>query len=215
MSKRYGRNQKRAHRTRITELEAQVAKLQKDYDQQWRYARDLADEIECAKRIVGEYCVAFNPRSLTMQIGTGEFAEVIQYERDFNPGVTPYWDIHPQEMLAPIRASRIRLPILCVLANREQIRGSRHMSVVYDGKAWGYSIDPMAWRMSRYPQELCRNIAERMTYMIYEEMAKEVGKPSHVPGFPAQRRHTRDEPDPRVTFPNFNFGMPELPDFLR
>jgi hypothetical protein len=215
MSKRYGRNQKRAHRTRIAELEAEVAALKKDYAGMARTAQLLSDEIECAKRIVGEYCVAFNPRSLTMQMGTGEYAEVIQYERDFNPGVTHYWDINPAEMLKPISVHRIRLPILCVLADREHIRGSRHMKVVYNGKAWGYAIDPTAWRMARYPRDLCGSIARSMTDMIYEEMSKEVGKPSHAPGFPAQRRHTRDEPDPRVTFPNFNFGMPELPDFLR
>jgi hypothetical protein len=207
MSKRYGRNQKRAHRTRIAELEAEVAALKKDYAGMARTAQLLSDEIECAKRIVGEYCVAFNPRSLTMQIGTGEFAEVIQYERDFNPGVTHYWDIHPQEMLAPIRASRIRLPILCVLANREQIRGSRHMSVVYDGKAWGYSIDPMAWRMSRYPVDLCRSIAERMTHMIYEEMAKDVPEVQ-------QRKHTRNQFRPEVSFPKFEFPG-GYPDHLR
>ncbi len=208
MSKRYGRNKKRAHRTRIAELEAQVVKLQRDYDQQWRYARDLEDEIACAKRIVGEYCVAFQPRGLTMQIGQSQFAEVMQYERDFNPGVTHYWNINPSEMLKPISVHRIRLPIMCVLADREHIRGSRHMSIVYDNKVWGYAIDPMAWRTARYPRELCRTIAERMTHMIYEEMSKD--GPASKP-----RTHTRNEPDPRVTFPNFNFGMPDLPDFLR
>lgn len=210
MSKRYGRNQRRAHRTRIAELEAQVAKLQKDYEQQWRYARDLAEEINCAKRIVGEYCVAFDPLSVTMKMGTAQYAEVMQYEHDFGGGVYRYWDFNPNEMLAPIRVDRIRLPIMCVLADRDHIRGSRHVKVVYDGKAWGYAIDPMAWRMTRYPIDLCRNIAERLTHMIYEEMSKDTTVRAEL-----RRTHSRDEPDPRVTFPNFNFGMPELPDFLR
>ncbi|MFM0165749.1 hypothetical protein PQR39_35635 [Paraburkholderia sediminicola] len=210
MSKRYGRNQKRAHRSRIAELENELAKTREHAALLDSDCREYSREIECAKRIVGEYCVAFNPHGRTMPIGEAQFVEVMQYERDFNPGVTRYWDFNPNEMLAPISVSRIRLPILCVLANREQIRGSRHLSVVYDGKAWGYAIDPMAWRMSRYPIDLCRNIAERLTHMIYEEMSKDTTVRAEL-----RRTHTRDEPDPRVTFPNFNFGMPELPDFLR
>jgi hypothetical protein len=158
MSKRYGRNQKRAHRTRIAELEAEVAALKKDYSGMARTAQLLSDEIECAKRIVGEYCVAFDPRSMTMPMGAGQYAEVVQHEREFGSGVCRYWDFNPNEMLKPISLQRIRLPILCVLADHEHIRGSRHLRVVYDGRAWGYAIDPTAWRMARYPQALCRNL---------------------------------------------------------
>jgi hypothetical protein len=210
MSKRYGRNQKRAHRSRIAELEAEIVALNKDNRELFDCGKRLSDEIECAKRIVGEYCVAFNPRSMTMRVGEAEFVEVIQYERDFNQGVTRYWDFNPNEMLKPISMSRIRLPIMCVLADRERIRGARHMSVVYDGKAWGYAIDPMAWRMSRYPVDMCRSIAERLTHLIYDELEKDPTIRAEL-----RRTHTRDEPDPRVTFPKFNFGMPELPEFLR
>jgi hypothetical protein len=201
MSKRYGRS-------RIAELEAEVAALKKDNREMFDCAKRLSEEIECAKRIVGEYCVAFQPRSQTVSMRHSDFIEIMEYEKQHNVGVYKYWDFNPGEMLAPISMNRIRLPVMCVLADREHIRSARHMSVVYDGKAWAYAIDRTAWHMTRYPRDLCRNIAERLTHMIYEEMIKD----SPV----AQRRtHTRDEPDPRTTYPNFNFGLPELPDFLR
>lgn len=205
MSKRYGRNQKRAHRTRIAELEAQLAKVQKNHDSLWRANGELSDEIACAKRIVGEYCVAFEPRIMAMRMGYTQFVEVMQYEHEFGGNVSRYWDFNPNEMLAPIHMNRIRLPILCVLADREHIRGSRHMNIVYDNKAWGYAIDPMAWRMSRYPKELCRNIAERLTNMIYDEMLKDDAAAQ-------PRTHTRAEPYPMNRMPTF---AAELPPFLR
>jgi hypothetical protein len=208
MSKRYGRNQKRAHRTRIAELEAEVAALKKDYSGMARTAQLLSDEIECAKRIVGEYCVAFDPRSMTMPMGAGQYAEVVQHEREFGSGVCRYWDFNPNEMLKPISLQRIRLPILCVLADHEHIRGSRHLRVVYDGRAWGYAIDPTAWRMARYPQALCRNIADQVTSMIYAEMSKDMSETAEL-----RRMHTRDQLIPQTSEPRFEF--PGLPEFLR
>jgi hypothetical protein len=210
MSKRYGRNQKRAHRMRIASLEAQVAKLQKDYDQQWRYTRDLVEEIDCAKRIVGEYCVAFEPRIHAMQLKSSDFVTIMQYERDHNIGVHPYWDLTQTQMAAPVCIEQIRLPIMCVLAN-DRLKTLRHMVVSYDGMAYGYAIDAAAWHMERYPEALCRNIAGNLTHLIYEEMTKNMGKrPEQFRDTP-RRTHTRDEPEPKVRVPTFA----AFPDFLR
>jgi hypothetical protein len=208
MSKRYGRNQKRAHRAIVAGMEAEAATLRAQNARLFEANRDLANEIACAKRIVGEYCVAFNPRSSTLSLHQSDFIEVMEYEKQHNVGVYKYWDFNPNEMLAPISMHRIRLPIMCVIADREHIRGSRHLKVVYDSKAWGYAIDPMAWRMSRYPEVLCRNIAERLTYQIYEEMSKDTTVRAEL-----RRTHTRNEPDPRISEPRFQFpgGYPDFP----
>jgi len=210
MSKRYGRNQKRAHRSRIAELEKELAATLKQNHELFNANRDLSNEIDCAKRIVGEYCVAFQPRSQTVSLRQSDFVEVMEYEKQSNGGAYRYWDFNPAEMLAPIHLNRIRLPIMCVLSDMDRLRSARHMNVVYDGKAWAYAIDRTAWHMTRYPRDLCRNIAERLTHMIYEEMSKDATVHAEL-----RRTHTRNEPDPRISYPNFDFGTPGLPDFLR
>jgi hypothetical protein len=206
MSKRYGRNQKRAHRTRIAELEKHIADLQKQNDGLWRSNRDLSDEIACAKRIVGEYCVAFQPRSMTMSFRQTDFVTIIKHEQDFNSGVSRYWDFRQDPFMQPMRIEQIRLPIMCALAH-EDLRGTRHVVATYDGKAYGYAIDAMAWRQGRYPEALCRQIAERFTHHIYEEMRRTT--PTQEP----RRTHTRHEPEPQIRSPRFEFNP--LPDFLR
>jgi hypothetical protein len=212
MSKRYGRNQKRAHRTRIAELESQIEKLQKNHDYLWRANRDLVEEIDTAKRIVGEYCVAFNPHTQTMPLKATDFATIMQYEMDHRVSVSRYADFNPSSM-QPVHINRIHLPIMCVLSDVEKLRQSRHVIVSYDGKAYGYGIDAAAWHMERYPEELCRRIAERMGHFIYEELTKNMGKrPAQFRDTP-RRTNTRDEPEPRVTRPPFYFAP--LPDFLR
>jgi len=206
LSKRYGRNQKRAHRTRIAELEAEVRALKTQNTNLFHSNRNLGEEIDCAKRIVGEYCVAFKPRNLTMSFRQTDFATVMQHENDFNSGVSRYWDFRQDPFVQTMRVEQIRLPIMCALAERDSIRGSRHVVTTYDGKAYGYAIDAMAWHTNRYPEVLCRNIAERLTMHIYEELQKTNPRGE-------RRAHTRDEPEPRISAPRFEF--PGLPDFLR
>lgn len=207
MSKRYGRNQKRAHRNRIAALENQIAELQKDYDGMYRLARDLREEIDTAKRIVGEYCVAFEPSIRSMHYKATDWAVIQQFDRDYNINVSSYWDWSKNGLADQnIRIEQIRLPIMCVLASQE-IRNARHFAVAYDGKVYGYAIDPMAFRVMRYPKDLARRVTEQLVDHIYDEFQKAM--PRREP----PRTHTRDEPEPRVHQPNFQFNP--LPDFLR
>jgi len=205
MSKRYGRNQKRAHRALIKDLAERVAKGDRDNVSLFEHSKALQREIDCAKRIVGEYCIAFQPRSVTMSFRDADYVTVMNHEREFNSGVSRYWDFSQNPMLQPMRIEQVRLPVMCVLAS-EDLRMTRHVVAKYDGKAYGYAIDSIAWHTARYPEALCRNIADRLTQHIYEEMQKT--KPRVEP-----RKHTRDQYVPEISSPRFEF--PGLPDFLR
>lgn len=197
MSKRYGRNQRRAHRNRIAGLEAQVAELQKDYDGMYRLARDLSNEINDAKRIVGEYCVAFEPRIQSMNLKYQDYVTVQQFDYNHGTNMAKWWDHRAPSFDATVRIDHIRLPVMCALA-AEDIRLSRHFKVSYDGKVYGYAIDLMAFKFARFPQVLLRQVGERIAALILAENSKDFETDS-------PKQHTRDEPAPRNYTPQFRF----------
>ena len=168
----------------------------------------LGEEIACAKRIVGEYCVAFEPRTDRMSIRQTDFATIMQHERDFNSGVSRYWDFKSE----PIHASQCAIE---QISSADHVRAGRcgppsydaARNVSYDNRVYAYAIDEAAWHMNRYPRQLVENMGRNWRAAFRRKC--EVIAPD------TRRTHTRDEPDPRITYPNFNFGLPELPDFLR
>jgi hypothetical protein len=197
MSKRYGRNQKRAHRTRIAELEKELAATREHAARLDRDCREYNAEIATAKRIVGEYCVAFEPRTQVMHFKSADFATVMHYEREHGIGLGRYWDFNRDPTLQPMRVEQIRLPIMCALAS-EDIRRMKHVNVAYDGKVYGYAIDPGVFHCLRYPAALAQTIADRLVVHIHAEISKDY-QPE------PRRTHTRDEPAPRQWRPELSF----------
>jgi hypothetical protein len=205
MSKRYGRNQKRAHRTRIAALEAEVSLLKRNNGTLWRANKELSDEIETAKQIVGPFCIAFDPQTRHLHMKHEHMLTIRQVECNTGIGVSRYWDHSHNPMHDMHRINEIRLPIICALA-AEDIRLARHFNVAYDGKVYGYAIDLMAFKFARFPSRLLNDIGIRIADLILKENLKDF---DHV----EPKRHTRDELEPRISAPRFEF--PGLPDFLK
>lgn len=200
MSKRYGRNQKRAHRNRIAELEKALKASNVHATQLRANLRAADEEIETAKGILGPYCVSFNAQRHDMQFIGSDHAEIISYEQKFGGGAHAYWDYknHERVMEMPSPLTRVRLPIMAVLAKQQgDAHKARQLDVYYEGRIYGVAIEPHAFMCAREPILLLRSLAERMAVAMYNELRK------GGDGDRIRRTHTRDTPDPMIETPRF------------
>lgn len=146
MSKRFGRNQKRAFRNRVAELEKEVDALKKAYGVVARERREYIDEIESAKLIAGEHCVAFRPSRMEVQFS---YEDVVNLYRSdpFSLLRSPF---HPDyDLTRPTPIRRISLPVMMAITQDDWRERAIHIGVRYQGQGYGYAVAREAFQSER------------------------------------------------------------------
>lgn len=187
MSRRYGRNQKRAHRARIAELEkeaedyrliaANLAKastmdralLRKISDDN----RTLRDTLEVARSVLGKDHPAFPPgemEAFNARDGYLRYAHPPRM-RDF----MSVGDMTASELMDQWQ----RVEVMTAHAKLDECQRNIHFRVTYDGRKWGYAITRSAFE--KMPKEaMVRRVAEELAMAIQQELSNNERKVSRV-----------------------------------
>lgn len=140
MTKRYGRNQKRAHKARIQEIRTEVQEL----TLRVRYENSLNDRnkqiIRDTAAVLGQHFITLPPE--TLEIVDRELLQfgirVMEPHRLFVHRMT---DEHCSDYVRKV----LHLPIMRTDVV-QGLRGIQHLRVSYDNKVAGYAVSPHAVR---------------------------------------------------------------------
>lgn len=166
MSKRFGRNQKRAMREQIKASEASRAMDRGLIAEQGRKLRDAEDYQRSVARIVGENAIAAGKPSMMQMTAYGDF----QIAPRGQPRMPSYMHSHPVSMDA-VRAETMRLLHIDVI--RDITATQLHCRVMLKDKKAGYAISDLAL-MQMSKQELRhvihREIADGLARLLVDEI---------------------------------------------
>ena len=171
MSRRYGRNQKRAHRARIAELEARVSSLEGQVRERdgllaWKQERlnEAARALDGAVSILGEHHPAFPASELGMTL-----------DRDQDMFRMPHRGfIRPFDAFMDFESMTImlhELDVLTVDKVREEFHNQTHWRVRYRDGRWGYAIDDKVVR--KLPPDVIRqNMVVELAHLIANSLTE-------------------------------------------
>jgi len=162
MTKRFGRNQKRAMRAQIASAEAVAAERLRMAEYSRREAKHVRDELDEAKDIAGALSVIF-PATNTIDGGTKQsFMRIAEESR---ASLSDCID-------TPMATLRVfDLPTLIASIEPEGLRSAMHVMVQFGGGSWGYGLTRDAIK-AMPERELCRRIAMHLAPIIAAEMKK-------------------------------------------
>lgn len=147
MSKRYGRNQRRAHRERILQLEADLAKhIESDTMNGELLAHlsqqltRLRDEIAVAKQYLAPFCAALAPKILDR---SSHHLKDVHYLPEFQPAPVTFQQSDTEPYA---RFNRIPLPVLAAKVDTDLLTQHLHAYVVFADQIVRYSATNKAVR---------------------------------------------------------------------
>lgn len=160
MSRRYGRNQKRAHRERIEALQAAMQMDRGLMTSMGRKLRDANEQIEQVHRVLGEHTALLPPKRMALP---GPALDRINL-RMVGPvnltqhGMKDVW-ADPMRMLP--------LPVLLTRVKREgnPYEDAVHIKVTFGDGQVGYALSELAIQTTPTDvlvQEISRAVAERL-----------------------------------------------------
>jgi hypothetical protein len=159
LSRRYGRNQKRAHRQRIAELETALTSDRELLKFMRKRNRELEDVIENASNIAGEMSVLFPAKNIETR----------------QPSM-PTWDIsirdetsifHPMAgAMEKLTFETQRLNVMLGRIGEDPLRRATHFMIKFGDKRWGYALSHEAIHSAP------RHILQRM---VCENLGKVIG----------------------------------------
>lgn len=158
MSKRFGRNQKRRMREQIARVTAAHALDQGLLRRTTSRLRDVQDEVNRAKRIVGEHSGLFDPVSMTLP-GRRSRIEIPLCSAGL--GTTPLLGAVPD-----VAFRSIPLDMLLAETRTDPSTCGHHVIVRYGEHQWGYAFD----------RETLATAAQRMMAVIHiaETLARQI-----------------------------------------
>lgn len=169
MSRRYGRNQKRAHRARIAELEARVTGLEwqvKERDGLLAYKQERLNEaarsLDAAVSILGDNHPAFPASELGMTLNSHQDTFRLPH-RGFIQPFDASMDFQSMTMMLH------QLDVMTVDSLREDFHNQTHWRVRYGDGRWGYAISPQTMR--GLPERVIRqNMVEELAHLIARDL---------------------------------------------
>lgn len=177
MSRRYGRNQKRAHRTRIAQLERAIKFMEGEAVEAFvAHNRDrallremsdknskLCDTLDVARSVLGEDHPAFPSREL--EVFNAHDGRVC-YTHLPSLEAPAYFDNMPVEEIATRWES---VPVMTTKARLEEFRAAIHFEVSYDDLRWGYAVTRQAF--TQMPkQHMVEKIARELALLIHQDL---------------------------------------------
>jgi hypothetical protein len=164
--KRFGRNQRRRMRERVDALEHAHEMDRGLLAYQSGRLRALDDEIESAKRMVGQHCALFGPGSLRLPGRSRGHIEML-------PPAEPASFLNFDAMEWAQTVGTIPLTLLLSEVGERSFDGSLHVRVRFGDDTWAYGITRMAAR-SMPTRDLVQRIAEELAHMIGPALQKEL-----------------------------------------
>lgn len=169
MSKRFGRNQRRAMRNKNRLLEARVHQLSEAVvmdrwllDEQHEAIDRLKGEIRVAKTVLGKMNVAFSPTTVQHDNHNA------QIRLPITDNASRFFD--GAGVCEQIQEA-VQLNVLVAKAFKDEMRRQVHCKVEMGGQVWGYSFDEMSVQF--IPAEIMtQRIAESLADMIYADLRK-------------------------------------------
>lgn len=162
MTKRFGRNQKRAMRAQIATADALAAQRLQMAEYSRREAKYVRDELDEAKDIAGAMSMIF-PATNTIDGGIKKpFMSIAEESR------ASLQDCIDNPM-ATLRV--FDLPTLIASIEPESLSSAMHVMVQFGAGSWGYGL---TWNaIKAMPErELCRRIAMHLAPIIAAELKK-------------------------------------------
>jgi hypothetical protein len=159
MSKRFGRNQRRAARERITTLEQALQMDRALLARVGERKRQLEQEINDAKRIVGRMSTLFEPEVRRLDGPARSLMRVFTHSAVTDDG----------QAFSHNQAQTIPLPVMLSMVDKDGLAGSIHCKVVFDDGQWGYAISedailatPEDILVERIALSLAKNIGQQL-----------------------------------------------------
>lgn len=161
MSKRFGRNQKRALKARIAELETD--------NERWQHRYDVLQELgERNRRIVNDTALVLGDHFLTLDPKTVELKHIDQLAYGWRVGVQKGplpWSWNPESHVSTDQFLEVALPILHGSVIADQLQHRMHFRLTYNGHAVGYAMDESAFQKA--PRDLViRNVSAAMAEQL-------------------------------------------------
>lgn len=157
MSKRFGRNQRRQARERIAALEQAVARDGRLLAHVSERKRQLEQEINDAKRIVGRMSALFEPEARRLDGPARSEMHMFTHSSVVDDGRAFF---HNQ-------SKTFSLPVMLSMVSRDVFDMAIHCKVTFDDGRWGYAISEEA--ILATPEDV---LVERIT----RELAMTIGQ---------------------------------------
>ena len=134
MSRRFGRNQRRAASERVAELERALQMDRALLAHVGERKRQLEQEISDAKRIVGHMSVLFEPAVKRLDGPARSPMHMFTHSAVMDDGRAFF---HNQSKTVP-------LPVMLSKVNKDGLDMAIHLKVLFDDGQWGYAISEEA-----------------------------------------------------------------------
>lgn len=157
MSKRFGRNQRRQARERITELELAIQMDRGLLAHVSERKRQLEQEISDAKRIVGRMSVLFEPEAKRLDGPARSPMHMFTHSAVMDIGMAFF---HNQSQTVP-------LPVMLSRVDKRTLDMAIHCKVLFGDGQWGHAISEEA--LLATPEDV---LVERIT----RELAMTIGQ---------------------------------------
>lgn len=159
MSRRFGRNQRRAARERVAELERALQMDRALLTHIGERKRELEQEISDAKRIVGRMSALFEPETKRLDGPARSPIHMFTHSAVMDNGRAFF---HNQSKTVP-------LPVMLSMMSRDRLDMAVHCKVLFDDGQWGYAISeeavlatPEDVLVERLARELAMTIGQQL-----------------------------------------------------
>jgi hypothetical protein len=161
MSRRFGRNQRRAARERVAELERALQMDRALLVHVGERKRQLEQEIGDAKRIVGRMSVLFEPEAKRLDGPARSPMHMFTHSAVVDDGRAFF---HNQSKTVP-------LPVMLSMVNRDGLDMAVHCKVLFGDGQWGYAVSEEA--VLATPEDvLVERIARELAMTIGQQLAE-------------------------------------------
>lgn len=164
MSRRFGRNQKRAMREEISRLERILTRTEKQCANATAALEPFREVMDNAVRTLGKYHFALPPRELQMQLGQ-KYVELPYRQLNYPPN---FQANDGALRTADLVVNRIELAIAKGSVKRDEITGDVHASVRFPDGTNGYAVSSVE-NLRYMPTEF---LVEQMSRMIADGIVK-------------------------------------------
>jgi len=167
MSKRFGRNQRRRAREALAAAESEAERFKTAHamasgllEHVSEKKRDLEQEIQEAKSMVGRYSALFGPKTTAQHHRAHPGA---RFRLLADTGMdSPFAELGDEPTTARDVMTLIDLPGMLASVAHDELKCNVHVLVEYDGGRWAYHVDRrtlMAMGKSRAIREISRYLA--------------------------------------------------------
>lgn len=160
MSKRFGRNQKRALRAMVAAAEAAALNRLQMAERSRMEVKYLREELDEAKDIAGQMSVIF-PATVT---SGGMVKPYLTLADDRVNSLS-----ERIELVGEMVCRTFTLPVFTAHIDDDRLYDAKHVTVEFDGQRYGYALSRSAIASTPEPL-LCRRIADQLARIIAAEL---------------------------------------------